>query len=108
MCWRSIPPQGAASPGAAGTSSRKVSLGTVPDFAFPGPGVRLDGVVPGSPAEKAGLAKGDVIVALGDRDVADLRAFSQALAARAAGQRVKIDFVREGEKRSVEAVLVER
>ena len=34
-----------------------MSLGTIPDFSFAGPGVRLDGVVPGSPAEKAGLAK---------------------------------------------------
>ena len=41
---------------------RKVSLGTVPDFAYPGPGVRLSGVGPGSPAHRAGLREGDVLL----------------------------------------------
>jgi hypothetical protein len=37
-----------------------VSFGSIPDFAFAGPGVRIGGVVAGSPAEKAGLKEGDV------------------------------------------------
>ena len=43
-------------------SGRRVSFGTVPDFAFSGPGVKVAGVVPGSPAEKAGVKEGDVLL----------------------------------------------
>ncbi|MCL6615267.1 MAG: hypothetical protein K6U03_11765, partial [Firmicutes bacterium] len=46
------------------TSERRVSFGAVPDFAYAGPGVRLQGVTPGSPAAGAGLEAGDVIVRL--------------------------------------------
>jgi len=37
-----------------GPGTRKVSLGTVPDFTYEGEGVRVEGVVPESPAETAG------------------------------------------------------
>ena len=87
---------------------RKVSLGTIPDFSFAGRGVRLDGVVPGSPAERAGLGKGDVIVALGDTPVQDLRSFSEALRSLAPGERVRVTFLREGETRVAEAEVVAR
>jgi hypothetical protein len=97
-----------ATPAGGDGSGRKVSLGTIPDFAFAGPGMRLDGVVPGSPAEKAGLAKGDVIVKLGDTETADLRAFSAALKALSPGSRVKVTFVRDGKQATAEAEIVAR
>src|SRR5262249_5227959 len=70
-------PGSAAGPGSS--ASRKVTLGTVPDFAYEGAGVRLSGVVPGSPAEKAGLTAGDIIVRLGSTPITDLRAFAGGL-----------------------------
>lgn len=97
-----------STPAGGDGSGRRVSLGTVPDFAFAGPGMKLDGVVPGSPAEKAGLAKGDVIVKLGDVDTPDLRAFSAALKALAPGSRVKVTYVRDGKQATVEAEIVAR
>jgi S1-C subfamily serine protease len=48
----------------APTTERKVSLGTIPDFAYKSKGFRISGVVAGSPAEAAGLKEGDVIVRL--------------------------------------------
>ncbi len=50
-----------------------MSLGVVPDFAFAGPGVRLEGVVPGSPAEAAGLRAGDVLLAVDGKELAGLK-----------------------------------
>jgi hypothetical protein len=88
--------------------SRKVSLGTVPDFAFGGEGVRLSGVAPGSPAERAGLAQGDVIVALGESETPNLRSFSEALERLDPGARVVVHFVRDGVRRTVEAEIVGR
>ncbi|MBK7368270.1 MAG: M20/M25/M40 family metallo-hydrolase [Candidatus Eisenbacteria bacterium] len=44
--------------GPAAGGGRRVTIGTMPDFAFAGPGVKVAGVTPGSPADKAGPAKG--------------------------------------------------
>jgi hypothetical protein len=96
---------GAADPGAVG---RKVSLGTIPDFAWQGEGVRLDGVTPGSPAEKAGLCAGDVIVGLAGRPVGSLRDLSSVLKSLAAGDRVKVLFRRDGREATVEAAVEAR
>lgn len=93
-------------PAAAG--GRRVSLGSVPDFAYEGPGVRLAGVVPGSPAARAGLSEGDVLVRLGDIPVGTLRDLSRALASSAPGDRVEVVYRRGGEERRVEVVLVAR
>ncbi len=53
----------------AGPSSRRVSFGTVPDFSYSGNGVRLDDVRAGTPAERAGLRKGDIIIAVNETAV---------------------------------------
>jgi hypothetical protein len=87
---------------------RKVSLGSVPDFAYDGSGVRLTGTLPGSPAERAGLESGDVIVGLNGKPVANLHELSSILKMMHAGDRVSIRFAREGGLREVEAVLVAR
>ena len=101
------PGTGAAATASGGTQ-RKVSLGTVPDFAFAGPGVRLEGVTPASPAEAAGLREGDVIVSIAGVEIADLRALSAALRDRRPGDRVKVTYLRGGERREVEIELTAR
>lgn len=84
-----------------GSGGRRVSLGTIPDFAFSGPGVRLEGVVTGSPAEAAGLRAGDTILAVNEVDVADLRGYSQVLKALEPGQKVAVRFRRDGAEQSL-------
>jgi hypothetical protein len=82
---------------------RKVSLGTIPDFTFRGKGFRLSGVVPGSPAEKSGLRKGDVIIMIGLNAVRNLRDFSDVLKSLKPGDRITITFIREGKEMTMEA-----
>jgi S1-C subfamily serine protease len=89
-------------------AERKVSLGTIPDFTYEGEGVRLEGVAPGSPAERAGLIAGDIIVELDDEKVGDLKALSNILKAHSAGDTLRIVFLRNGVERSVEGELVPR
>ncbi len=87
---------------------RRAGIGTVPDFAFGGPGVRVERVVPGSPAEAAGLAPGDVITALDGEAVGGLRDYSHLLKAHSPGDTVTLTVLRNGAENTVEVTLGER
>lgn len=83
-------------------------LGSVPDFTPVDHGVKLSGVSPGSPAEGAGLRAGDILVGLGDHEVADLQALTDALRAHKPGDEVVVRYVRDGREQSVRLVLGQR
>jgi hypothetical protein len=97
-----------AAPAPARGEGRKVLLGAVPDFAFAGPGVRVESVVEGSPAEKAGVLAGDVLLAIDATELKSLRDLSEALKARAAGDAVKLRLRRGADELTLEATLVAR
>ena len=100
---------GSAVPAGSGAPpARRVSFGTMPDFSFEGPGVKVEGVLPGSPAEKAGVKPGDVVLKLDGSDVASLRDFSEKLKGMTPGQIVKTTLRREGRDLEVAVTLVER
>jgi hypothetical protein len=94
-----------ASPGAAVAGERRATLGTIPDYAFAGPGIRVSGTMPGSPAASAGLMAGDVLVKIGGTSIVSMKDFADALKALAPGTKVVVAFVRGTETRTVEAVL---
>jgi hypothetical protein len=84
-------------------------LGTVPSFgAAPGPGVLLQGVAPGSPAEQAGIRAGDRIVGFDGASVANLEEYAARLFSARPGQQVRIAIVREGREVEVVAKLGRR
>jgi len=83
-------------------------LGTVPDFTFTEPGVRLGGVTGGSPADRAGLRTGDVMIGFGDGEISDLYALTAALRSHAPGDTVAITVLRDGTEVRVTAVLGDR
>jgi hypothetical protein len=84
-------------------------FGIVPEFGeSEQPGVRISGVRPGSPAEKAGVHAGDVLVKFGDVTVRTLDDLAFALRGRRAGDRVGVVVVRDGQERRSEATLQER
>jgi S1-C subfamily serine protease len=85
-----------------------VSFGLVPDYAEGLGGVRAESVVPDSPAARAGITGGDVVMQLGGKPVVTLGAFSEALKALQPGQVVKAR-VRRGEREfDVEVTLTAR
>ena len=90
----------------AGT--RRASTGSMPDFAFSGPGVRIGAVSPGSPAEAAGLQRGDVIIRLDGRELADLGEYSNALKEHQPGDTVELTYLRDGVEKTVSITLGER
>jgi hypothetical protein len=84
-------------------------FGVVPDFGESAePGARISGVRPGSPAEKAGMRAGDVIVQFAGVTVKTLDDLTFALRGQRAGQRVEIVVVRDKQQHRMEAVLEER
>jgi len=89
-------------------TERKVSLGTIPDFSYQGKGFRLSGVMPGSPAEAAGMKEGDVIIRINTVSVGGLKDFSDILKTLKPGDRVNIAFLRTGREMKVDAVVQER
>ncbi len=97
-------------PGAAQTSDskRKVSLGTIPDFAYAGKGFRLSGVVEGSSAEAIGLMEGDVIVRMNATDIESLTDYSNFLKTLKPGDQVTITFRRENREMTVGTAMREK
>lgn len=83
-------------------------LGTVPDMSDTPGGVRLTAVRAGSPAEKAGLRGDDIITRIGDRDVPDLQAMTDALRAHQPGDVVDIVVRRGDSTATVRATLGRR
>jgi hypothetical protein len=83
-------------------------FGSAPDYGFEGTGVRLAGVTPGSPAEKAGLREGDVIVEWNGKPVADVKGYSDLLYSCKPGDAIKVAYERDGKRTSANATLLAR
>jgi hypothetical protein len=99
---------GLASPKPQAEAGRRVSFGTVPDFAFPGPGVKVTGLVPDSPAARAGIKEGDVVMRIDGKPVTNLQEFSNLLRTLTAGQTVTVVIQRGAEELNLPVTLVER
>ncbi len=86
----------------------RVYLGTIPDYTESVKGVKLSGVRADSPAEKAGLKAGDVIVQFGDRKIENIYDYTFALQEHKAGETVSIIVQRDGKDVTVQATLEKR
>jgi hypothetical protein len=95
---------------AAGDASRGYGpyFGTIPDMTPRDFGLRITGVREGSPAERAGLRAGDVIVEFDGKAVADIYAYTYALRDKKPGDAVKVVVERDGARLTFNAVLGER
>ena len=76
----------------------KVSLGTIPDYAFQGRGVRLTGVRPDAPAARAGMQAGDVIVKVAAHEITNIHDYMFALGELEAGREVTVEVERGGKR----------
>jgi S1-C subfamily serine protease len=83
-------------------------MGGIPDMTPQDFGVRITGVREGSPAEKAGLQAGDVIVEFGGKEISDLYAYTYALREYKPGDEVTVVVLREGNRVSLLAILGQR
>jgi Zn-dependent M28 family amino/carboxypeptidase len=82
-------------------------FGSVPDFSSDQPGYALKSVTSGSPAEKAGIQGGDVIIKLGESRIGNLDDFDSALRKFTGGDRVPIVVRRDGQDVTLQVTLGE-
>ena len=90
------------------TGGRRIAFGTVPDFTEGKDGFRISGTTAGSTADSIGLKAGDRIVSFGERPIADIYDFMDALGVFKGGDKIIIKWIREGEEHQAEATLRER
>ncbi|MDA2938220.1 M28 family peptidase [Acidobacteria bacterium AH-259-A15] len=72
-------------------------LGSFPDMSWELDGVRFEGILAGSPAEKAGLRAGDILVGFDGRKVKSLYDFTTALGTKVPGDEVEVVVLRDGQ-----------
>jgi serine protease Do len=71
-------------------------------------GALISAVLPGQPAEEAGLEAGDVILAVGGQEVEDTSELLRKIAGLAPGHRARLTIWRDGGKRTVYVTLGKR
>lgn len=89
-------------------SGSRVYVGTVPDFAGDVDGYKLGGVTDGSPAAKAGLKAGDIIIKFGDKKISNLYDFTYAIGDFVPGDKVNVVVTRGDEELTFEVELGSR
>jgi serine protease Do len=92
--------------GYLGVAIQSVTPGLARSFSLPDTkGALVTEVVPGGPAEKAGLRRGDFITSIDDKTVSGPNDLRNAVAALGPGKTVPIDFYRDGKKQSAEVTI---
>jgi aminopeptidase YwaD len=79
----------------------KVTMGVIPDYAFDGEGMRIDGVSDGKPAAKAGLKSGDIVTQMDDFKITDMMSYMKALGIHKKGDTVTLKVKRGNEMKDV-------
>jgi S1-C subfamily serine protease len=96
-----------ATPGYMGVSTATLTPQLRSEYGFtPTSGAVVIGVVPGGPADQAGLTEADVIVAIGSKPITSVSDLQAAVQAARAGQTVKVTFYRGSAKRTTSVTLI--
>jgi Peptidase family M28/PDZ domain/PA domain len=83
-------------------------FGSIPDFGQVENGVKFSDVKPASPAEKAGLKAGDILVQFGDKPIKNLYDFTDALRRSKVGDVVDVTVMRDGKPVKTSVKLEQR
>ena len=95
-------------PGGGSGSGYGPYFGSIPDFGQVETGVKFSDVRPNSPAEKAGLKAGDILVQFGDKPIKNLYDFTDALRRSKVGEVVEVKVLRDGQPVTASVKLEQR
>jgi len=94
--------------GGGGGSGYGPNFGSIPDFNEPPKGVRFADVREGTPAAKAGLKAGDILIEFDGKDIGNLYDFTYALRSSKVGDNVTVKVLRGGKTIEAKVLLTER
>jgi aminopeptidase YwaD len=83
-------------------------FGSIPDFGQTENGVKFSDVKPNSPAAKAGLKAGDILVQFGNKPIKNLYDFTDALRRSKVGDVVDVKVMRDGQPVTASVKLEQR
>jgi S1-C subfamily serine protease len=89
----------------------RASMGAIPDYSQGEDakgGMRIGGIVPDSPADKAGLRQGDLVTEFSGTKINNMMDYTAALATARPGQTVAVKVLRNGKPMEIQATLVVR
>jgi hypothetical protein len=101
-------PAGGAVTSGSGASGYGPDFGSIPDFNEPPTGFRFADVREGSPAAKAGLKPGDIMIEFAGRKIGNLYDFTYALRESKAGDVVLVKVIRGDQTIDAKVLLTER
>ena len=102
------PSQSRARSAPAGGSGYGPNFGSIPDFNEPPKGVRFADVRDGTPAAKAGLKAGDILIEFDGKEIGNLYDFTYALRAHKPGDLVLVKVLRGSQTIEAKVLLTER
>ncbi len=83
-------------------------FGSIPSYSYDGKGVLIDGTSTGSPAERAGFLKGDILMKVGDVKIDNIYDFTYALNLYKPGDVVVVKFQRDAKEQETRVTLSSR
>lgn len=86
----------------------RVYVGTIPDYSEQVEGFKIAGVNDGSPAEKAGLKSGDIIIKFGEKTVKNIYDYMYAMQGYKPGDTVDLIIIRDGQELKLSITLGSR
>ncbi len=86
-------------------SPMRIAFGTIPDYSPNPSGFRISGVSKGGTAEAIGLQAGDILITFGGKPTKDIQDYMAALGAFSPGDKVVIQWLREGKPMEATATL---
>jgi hypothetical protein len=87
-----------------GRENLRVYIGSIPDYTTEMSGVKLAGVRGNSPADKAGLKAGDVIVQFAGQKITNIYDYTYALDSAKIGQPVEVIVQRDGHPQTLRVI----
>ena len=92
--------------GSLGVNVQEVTVNMAKSFGLKEPkGALIQRVVDDSPADKGGLKRGDLLLTIGGKDIADRRQLYRLVAESKIGETVEIDYLRRKKKRTAKVEI---